>query len=227
MSPSSSLDLHDRLKTIDFIVENEPFLSEGERAKMDERMGKLEDSRAMTPEERAEFAREVGKKTWAARQALDAYLATSAGCEEEWRQVVEAVSKSTGHLLKRFRHGTTCESLDAVLSHEDSDTAFHEIERLEIAQVRPHIREHIWRAVRDGLQKDVKKKESELKAILLRIEALRELAVEAPWMQDATLDRIARLEDELFFQGRVLDLARLDEEVNMAKEERAIPPTAS
>ncbi|MEN9558171.1 MAG: hypothetical protein RL141_540 [Candidatus Parcubacteria bacterium] len=223
MSSFSSFDPTDRLQTIDFLVAQVPFLPEGARQRMGERIEDVDAGATITPEALQELAYDVGRLTWPLRRALAAYLATPAGCDEEWRQVAAAVSRSTGHILERFRHGTTCQSLDQVLAHDESPTALREEERLEIAHVRPHIFEVMLRAHAQEIAPFVRPAQEQLQKYLKQLEALRALAAETPWIQDPVFTKLAAFEQALYLGGEELDPAVLDAEVAYYREEKALP----
>jgi hypothetical protein len=222
--PGQLLNLRDRAQVLDFIAEHMAYLPDTERRKAEERFEDIEkDIDKPSREELADFARRVGRKSWTARRVLAAYLATQNGCDEEWRRVVSAVSSGTAHLLERFRHAEKCESLELTLSHDESDSAFRELERLEIAHVRSQIKQAIWKAKRKELAPQMEKEEARLVELTQRFEALRTLAVETPWIQDEVLTKLERFEDDVYFGGKDLNPDELDEEIKYYREEKELP----
>lgn len=222
--PGFFLDLRDRARTLDFIAAHVAYLPETDGHRVEERMEKIERGEE-TPsiEELADMVRQVGRNTWAARRAVDAYIATQNGCDEEWRQVVAAVSGGTAHLLERFRHGTKCTSLDETLNHDESASAFRELERMEIAHVREQVREALWREKRKTLTARVKEAQTRLADIQRRFEILRTLAAEMPWMQSELLSKLERFEDDVYFAGHDMNPEVLDEEIKYYREEKELP----
>lgn len=217
------LDLRDRAQTLDFIAEALDYVSPTARKRLEKDPEVLMAGRSPEVERLAALAKEAGRKSWAARRALQSFLASQNGCEIEWRKIVGAVSDSTAHLLERFRHGTKCESLNAVLGHDESASAFRDLERFEIAEVRRHARAAIWRDQRGALAKEAESAEKKLAAIVKRLDTLRELAGEAPQLTDEIMSKLERYEDRLYFEGEELDVKVLDEEIRYYREEKEIP----
>ncbi len=217
------LNLRDRERALDFILDAMEYLAPMPKKRAAQDLSKIEARGALATEELAMLAKEVGQKSWAERTALKKYLATQAGCDLEWRKVAAAASDSTAHIMERFRHGTTCTSLDAVLEHEESASAFRDLERFEIAEVRRHVHHDIWREKRRELGEDVKAAEKKLAALVKRLGALRDLAGEAPWIQDEIMSKLERCEDRLYFEGEELDSSILDQEIKYYREEKEMP----
>lgn len=222
------LDLRDRVQALDFILDAMEYLPPTARKRVEQDLAKIETrGKAVVTEELAMLAKEVGRKSWSARHALRSHLASQTGCDLEWRKAVAAVSDSTAHILERFRHGTKCESMDAVLSHEESASAFRDLERFEIAEVRRHVHHDIWREKRGELVEKTEAAEKRLAALVKRLDALRELAGDAPWIQDEIMSKLERYEDRLYFEGEELDLEILDAEIKYYREEKEIPAKES
>lgn len=217
------LDLKNRDLTLDFIVEHVAYLPETDRRRVLETVEKIHAGERMTQQGLTELAWRVGKKSWPARRALEAFLKTKSGCDEEWRMTVAAVSNSTAYLLERFRHGTKCTTLDETLGHEESSSAFRDVEQREIAEVRRHVRETIWRLQQKEMASLLAQQTALLQAIQIRLDALRELADATPAIQDEVLSKIARFEDDLYFAGKELDVKRLDAEVAYYREAKELP----
>ncbi|OGL73418.1 hypothetical protein A3E39_03610 [Candidatus Uhrbacteria bacterium RIFCSPHIGHO2_12_FULL_60_25] len=220
------LDLRDQSHTLDFIANALEYVAPTARKRLEQDLEEVTTKRALAIEELATLAKEIGKKSWAARRALAKWLHHQDGCDMEWRKVVATVSDSTAHILERFRHGTACTSLDAVLAHEESGSALRDLERFEIAEVRRHVRHDIWREKHRNLSQDVDAAEKKLVAIARRLGTLRELAGDAPWIQDEIMSKLEHWEDRLYFKGEELDVKLLDEEIRLYREEKEIPTTS-
>jgi hypothetical protein len=218
------LDLTDRTQVLDFIEDTKEYLPVTTLKRVDKVLADSDFGLDLSEEELADLAKMVGRKSWAPRRALRRHLEAQDGCDEEWRLVVAAVSDSTAHIMERFRHGTTCTSLDLVLKHEESGSAFRDVERFEIEQVRRHVRQVIWREKRHAIAAEEKRDEALLETIVERLETLRQLAADTPWIQDEVLAKIRRFEDKLYFEGDILVPERLDEEIKFYREEKEIPP---
>ena len=210
------LDFEQVPQVMDFIHTCMGFLSEPERVATDE----AAEQAAQDAQKRVELARTLAKQTWPARRALAVYL-VKAGCDEEWRLVIAAVSKSTAHLLERFRHGTACETLEATLAHAESDTAFRVQERYEIGEVRRHVHEVLWRTHRgEAMAPLVRAATAQYTETMERLDALRTLAVETPWLEGELLAKLAQFEDTFLFEGDPLSLEQLDEELAYYREQK-------
>jgi hypothetical protein len=217
------LDLADRMQALDFIEDAKEYLPVTSLKRVEKVLAGSDHGEDLSEEELADLVKTVGRKSWPARRALRRHLETQEGCDEEWRIVVAAVSDSTAHIMERFRHGTKCMSIDMVLGHEESGSAFRDVERFEIEQVRRHARQVIWRDKRHALAGEEKKDEAVLETIVKRLEVLHQLAVDTPWIQDEVLAKLRRFEDMLYFEGDILVLERLDEEIKFYREEQEIP----
>lgn len=218
-----ALDLHDRHATLEFILAHVAFLPDTFRKKVEDRLAATENGRKLHGPELLDLANDVARKSWAGHRALEEFLKTKNGCDEEWRFVLADVSSGTAHLLERFRHGTKCPTLDAVLAHPESGSAFHEVERLEIAEVRRRVHERIWKITRKALTPQLKKNEEKLAAITSRFDALREIAETFPEQQDEILSKLSRFEDELYFGEKELDPSVLDQEIRLYREAKELP----
>jgi hypothetical protein len=217
------LDLRDRAQALRFVVETKEYLPPKERERADDLCERVDRGERIETRGIADMARLIGRDTWVARRALAQYVETPAGCAEEWRRVTHAVSASTGHIMERFKHGTTCAALHAVLAHEDSDSAFRDVERIEIREVHRHVLPQLYHEQQKELKTFQVKAEKELKEITKRIKLLRDLAFESPWIQDEILSKIERWEDQLYFRGRPIPTELLDQELAFYREEKAIP----
>ncbi len=213
------LDFENHAQVANFVHEQASFLPLEEQEGIGERIEVAEKH----PQALVELAREVAKKSWPARQAIHQYAETPEGCEEEWRMVVGAVSKSTGHLLERFRHGTTCVSLDETLRHEEAASAFRDQEMREVAAVRQHVREQLWKDKQEAFLELVEAGEYVFGETQRRLETLRSLATDTPWIEGEVLNKVTTFEDQFLFEGKELSLERLDEEINYYKEQKALP----
>lgn len=214
------LDSENRAQLVGFIHDQFAFLDAKARDDAEARLNAAEEEK----ENQAlfELARSLAKQTWTARRALQQYLAGE-GCEEEWRLVVAAVSKSTAHIMERFRTGTACVSLDATLAHEESESAFRVQEREEIAEVRRHVHEAIWRDEQKALAPFVKAGEALFEETSQKLDVLRGLAVDTPWIEGEVLGKVTTFEDEFLFAGKELSRERLDEEIAYYQEQKALP----
>lgn len=218
------LDLRDKARVIDFLLEHLEYASPKEQSTAQAWITDYQEGAKTPTDKLAEAARKFAIAIWPARFAVQRYFMTE-GIEEEWKKITSSVRPSTAHLLKRFRQGTGMKSLDETLQHAESDTALHEGERIEIAEVRSHLRQETWKNKKKMLVELVKEGEELLKETRERFAALRELALVLPRsMQDEVFSKIERFEDRMYFEGEVIPLEILDQEVQYYKEQKAISP---
>jgi len=222
------LDLRDRPRVIDFLVLAGAYADAKGRTAAGKIVKDYQDGKALSSETLADAARKLAYATWPARYAVRQFL-TGEGSEEEWQMVTAAVRPSTAHLMKRFRAGVKAKTLDEVLNHEDAQTALRdEDEMIEIAEVRSHVREDFWMAKKDTLSVLVKGAERELAGYRKRLESLRTLAAAfPPAMQDEVLSKVNAYEDRIVFEGELIPLEVLDEEIAYYTDQKEISPLDS
>ena len=216
------LDFKDRPRVIDFFVEYLDYAPAKDKLAAQKIIHQYETGAKQSADKLAEAARKFAKAVWPARFAMNRYFAEE-GKETEWERILSTVRPSTAHLLKRFRQGTGSESLDLTLSHAESEIAFREEECLEIAEVRQQLRHDYWRDKFKTLGMYVKDGEHELKSYLERLDKLRELAAEfSRDLQDEIYSKLTRYEDRIFFEGEVVPLQILDEELKYYIDQKEI-----
>ena len=216
------LNLADRTRVMDFLAGNVTYAPDRDRIPAEKAFHTLEEGERLPKEKLAEAARRLAIATWPARYAIGRFFETE-GREEEWRRVLAAVRPSTAHMLKRFRSETNLSGLDEVLAHEDSNVAFHDEERFEISEVRVHVRQEYWKERADTLTVLAEAGQKELKGYLGRFTQLRDLASSLPPnLQDEVFSKLAHYEDRIFFEGRVVAMEVLDEEIKYYREQKEL-----
>lgn len=221
------LDLRDRIAVVDFITDIMTYLPADHdvRVRAEKVVQDIEDRREVSAEALASVAREMARATWVPRVTTKRYVQTPDGQRDEWRRVVAAVSNSTAHLLERFRAGTKRDSIEEVLNHEESSSAFHDGERFEIKEVQRHVLPTIWHEKREDLATNAKEAEAEFREIERRIVELRELGFSTDAISDAEIvSKVERLEDRLYYEAEVLNPERIEEEIALYREQKEIPP---
>ena len=219
------LDLQSPHQMTDFLLEASEYLPGNDplRERVETIVDQVHSEKTVSNESLAMLAKEVGKATWIPRIAIKRYLKTQEGQHDEWRRVVAAVSRSTAHLLERFRAGTKRDAIEEVLEHEESGTAFHEKERYEINEVRRHVLPAIWREKKDDFAGSVEELKEELTSIETRISILRDLGFSTEDIDDAeVMGKVTRLEDRLYFEGEEIDPEKIDVEINTYREQAGI-----
>jgi hypothetical protein len=218
------LDLRDRPAVIDFLVENLDYAPPKDRAKAAEFIKAYGEEKRIPTDKLAEAARLLAIAAWPARYAMNRFFREE-GADEEWERLTASIRPSTAHLLKRFRQASGTESLDATLEHAEADTALHDAERLEITEVRQHLRQDYWREKSNNLALLKKDGEAHLGGYLHRLGKLRDLAVTLPRnLQDEVFSKLQHYEDRIFFEGELVPLEILDEEIKYYIDQKEISP---
>lgn len=218
------LDLRDKPRVVDFLVECVEYAAPQEQAEARRWIRAYEDGEKVPTDALAEAARTCARSAWPAQFALDRFFAQQ-GKEEEWQRVIASVRPSTAHLLQRFRRGTGTDSLDATLQHSESDTAFRHEERQEITEVRKQSRLEYWREHSSLLTDLVASGSSELALRQQRLTALRDLALDLPRsLQDEVFSKLTHYEDRLLFERECVPLDVLDAEVAYYTEQKELSP---
>lgn len=218
------LDLKDRVAMVDFMLEAVEYV---ENNSLHDRVSHLADAALhegdVSTEALEEATREVARSSWGARIAVKRYIRTPEGKAEEWRRVVAAVSNSTGHLLERFRAGIPGTSLDDVLTHEESGSALHEAERLEINEVRNHVLPAMWRDRKASLADSAKEAQSLLATDEGILAALRRFAFDTPSPNaDEIESKVRHYEDRIYYEGEEIEPEILQQEVTFYRGEQEL-----
>lgn len=218
------LDLNDIPRVVDFLVESAPYLDDKERQTAEEWIRRYHAGEKMTREKLAGIAKKVASAAWPARYAVRYYL-TREVPEEEWRMIIAAVRPSTAHLMQRFRKGSGAKTLDEMLRHADVSSALREAEMAEISHVRATIRDHVWKERKAALATLVRTGEKELTGYEKRLKKMRALAGDLPTLlEDEVYSKIAHYEDRILFEGEIVPLEIMDEEVKYYTEQKEISP---
>jgi len=218
------LDLRDKVRVIDFLADNAEYAAPNIRLDAERWIHAYEEQEKIPTDKLADAARKFAWSIWPARYAVSAYF-SSEGSEEEWLRILAAVRPSTAHLLKRFRKGTDAKNLDETLNHIESDVAFHAGERVEIDEVRKHLRQAYWREKKSALHALVKEGERLRDGYRERLDVLREMIPNFPrTAQDEIMSKIERYSDRILFEGEVVPVEILDEEIKYYTDQKEISP---
>ncbi|MFA6161374.1 MAG: hypothetical protein WC766_04340 [Patescibacteria group bacterium] len=217
------LNIKDRNQLVDFLAEWSGFASTETQQKSDELVRAYDEGEKTDKTELVEFVTELAKEVWSVRFALTRFFKEE-GALIEWDRVLQAVSKSTAHLMERFRKDSGCGGVDCVLDHEDVDMTLHDDERHEIEKVRHHLMQDYWTShpktleplLEEGreLQKGYEKRLSDLQALTDGWPALLAEEVNA---------KVKSYQDEIYFKGNVVPLQTLDEELAYYTEQKELP----
>lgn len=219
------LDLKDKPRVIDFLVEAVPFMaSSDERGEVEVLVKQYQDGERVPTDKLADVARRVAISTWPSRYALKRFLSHE-GVEEEWKKVLAAVRPSTAHLLKRTRQATKAGSLDELLKHPEATPALRDEETEEIGRTRVHVREDIWKSKKDELSRLVNDGQRECDGYVKRLRGLRDLAEALPQsLQEEVFSKLRHYEDRIMFAGEIVPMEILDEEIRYYTDQKEISP---
>lgn len=218
------LNLRDKVRVIDFLADHLEYASPKYRTEAERWIHAYEENEKVPTDKLAEAARAFAWAIWPARYAVNRFFATE-GIEAEWKKVLASARPSTAHLLKRFRQGTGTQSLDETLAHVEADVAFREGERIEIEELRKHLRQDYWRDKKKTLAILVKEGERLVEGYRERLQKLREVAPDFPRvMQDEIFSKIERYEDRILFEGELVPHEILDGEITYYTEQKEISP---
>jgi hypothetical protein len=218
------LDLRDKVSVVDFLVENLEYAPAKERTMAEKAIRAYEEGEKVPTDKLAETARKFAAAAWPARYALDRFFREE-GADEEWRRVLSAVRPSTAHLLNRFRDVHETASLDEALGHAEADVALRDEERIEIEEVRKHVRHDFWKEKKKALDLLVKEGADHFQGYVHRLGKLRDIAVTLPrGLQDEAFSKIAHYEDRILFEGEVVPFELIDQEIAYYVDQKEISP---
>ncbi len=220
------LDLRDKRRVINFLIEHLEYSSSQQQVVVQPWIQAYEEGKKVPTDALAEATRKFAADIWPVRYALEHFFATPAGQDKEWRRVVASIRPSTAHVMKRFHLGTAATaSLDTTLNHPESEAAFREEERQEISGVRQHLRIDYWRKNKSTLKTLLATGRAELALRQTRLKTLRNLGLDLPRsLQDEVFSKILHYDDRLLFEGELIPLEILDEEIKYYTEQKHLSP---
>jgi hypothetical protein len=217
------LDLSDKTEIVNFLSKWISFSAAKMKSHADSYITDYDDGKDLEETGLANFVSEFARSVYPVRYALDKFF-NEAGAMEEWVRVEKAVRRSTAHLLNRFRKMSDAKSLDELLNHDDFDMSFGDEERMEIEQVRHHVREDYWAMNKNSLQSIVDEGEMVLKEFEEIISKLRDCASALPTLlQEELYSKITRFEDRVLYDGQVMSAKVLEEELAYYKDQQELP----
>jgi len=217
------LDLSDSTEMINFLSRWLAFSSGKIHSHADSFITDYDDGKVVQEVELANFVREFARGVFPVRYALDLHF-NEGGSAEEWSKVEKAVSRSTAHLLSRFRKMSEVSTLNELFQHDDFDITFGEERRVEIEQVRHHVLEDYWAANKNSLQSMVDDGEVVLNKFENIIQKMRDCAAGLPTLlQEELYSKITRFEDRVYYQGEVVPLQMLEEELAYYQDQKELP----
>lgn len=217
------LDLSDPKELINFLSKWISFATGKMKSHADSYITDYDDGKPVDSVSLANFVSEFARDIYPARYALTKFF-EGAGAAKEWASIEKAVRRSTAYILSRFKSAGDTESIDELLAHDDFDISFGDEERMEIVQVRHHVREDYWNANKNSLQASVDEGEAVLKRFEDVVLKLRNCAASLPaLLQEELYAKITRYEDRVLYRGEIMDEDVLQEELAYYKDQQEIP----
>jgi hypothetical protein len=220
--PDRLLNLRDTTAVCDFIESVLGYVPEKDRKPYEAAVEEAREGKGVTVERLAEMAKNIAAVTWARRRALTRFIET-VGSELEWEGVIKNVRPSTAVLLKKLRKDSGAENLAETLAHPDASTVLKPDMEIEIGMIRDEVRADLYEDHADALEPLIEEATTELEAMKKRLKKIREQADAVSGTQQiAYFDKLANLEDKIYFGGEAIPLEILDAEVQFDATERVL-----
>lgn len=151
-------------------------------------------------------AREIGRQSWGARQALAEFIrAPQSPVEREL--MLKHARPSTSVLIARLSKLDPQASFEALLSRPEAKFAFHDDEEVEIKLLRPELWLIIWQTHKSALQASQREFEREVNFFVDRLtEERNALAEKNDAASQERLQALQVLEDRIFLTGERVSL---------------------
>lgn len=221
--PDRLLNLRDPIAVCDFIESFLGYVPEKDRKPYEAVVEEArEGAEAVKIERLAEMAKNIGAITWPRRRALARFIET-VGSELEWEGVVKNVRPSTAALLKKLRKDAGTNDLTSTLAHSDASYLLKDDQEIEIRMIRDEVRSDLYDDHAESLEPMIDEAQIELEAMKKRLKKIRERADATTGTQQiAYFDKLADLEDRIYFGGEALPLEILDAEIQFDASETVL-----
>jgi hypothetical protein len=220
--PERLLNLRDTVAVCDFIESVLGFLPEKDRKPYEAVVEEAREGKDVTVERLAEMAKNIAAVTWPKRRALSRFIET-VGSELEWEGVIKNVRPTTASLLKKLRKDSGATDLASTLAHPDASTLLKEDQEIEINMIRDEVRADLYEDHAESLGPIIEEAQSELEAMKKRLKKVREQADAVSGTQQiAYFDKLADLEDKIYFAGEAVPLEILDAEMQYDASEQVL-----
>jgi hypothetical protein len=220
--PERLLNLRDTVAVCDFIESILGFLPEKDRKPYEAVVEEAREGKDVTVERLAEMAKNIAAVTWPRRRALARFIET-VGSELEWEGVIKNVRPTTGSTLKKLRKDSGAADLTSTLAHPDASTLLKPDQEIEIGMIRDEVRASLYEDHAESLEPLIDEAQSELEAMKKRLKKVREQADAVTGTQQiAYFDKLADLEDRIYFSGEAIPLEILDAEMQYDASEQVL-----
>lgn len=217
------LDIRSRTRVVDFLSHWSGFAPKAMKARAEAAVHAYDEGQELEVNEMSALAKELAREIWPVRYALDRFFGAE-GALIEWDKVERTVSKSTAHLMERFRKASEVKSLDELLAHDDFDMTFGGGERDEIESVRHQVREDYLKTNANSLERLVEDGVVLLEEFEHRMKDMRRVAEGLPMaMQEELYGKVTQFEDKWFFKGEQIASEILDEELSYYRDQSSEP----
>jgi hypothetical protein len=207
----------------DFMESVLEFLPASGRQPYQEMIGHIREHQYPPREKTIPLAYQIGRTTWPARRALNRYLETSDGAQEEWNRLFERCRAKTAAALKKLKSSANSPSLEHALDQSDASLLIDSDMELELSLLRPQIRLMLWQEHQKALVPFLKEAEQELQDIDTRLQQMKEEAARSRTGREFIQAKILAFEDRIYFGGESLPIDMLDSELQFEREEREMP----
>lgn len=156
------------------------------------------------------IARQIGRDTWGARQALKEFIEGEASFSER-ELLLQSVRPSTAVLLARLLKMDSALSIDQVLARPEAAFAFHDLEEEEIRLLRPEIWIKLWE--KNALLLAESRKAFDKEQLFLQQRLQEERAALAERGDSIASERLAflqDLEDRVFLRGERVGIETME-----------------
>lgn len=223
--PELYLDVTDRNRIVDFIAAHVPFAPAAAQKRLEKLLRDAETDEAAVPVHAlADAARKLAIAVWPARYAVAAYGA--AHPDAVWGAVASSLRSHTRVHIERLRRAFKEDSVEALLERSDADAALSDDERLELQSALAEAQVTVWKMHRTEMKDAVENASGALSRFLERMEALRELGGNLDvGLQREAFSKADHYEDRMLYEGELVPLEILDEEIAYYRDQKEISPT--
>ena len=215
----SLLNLQDRAEIADFIDMLADYLPDAERREAVALVAQADQDQSLAVTELAEQAWFYAKQTWTVRRAVQRFIASDVGADQEWLLVLAAVQPTTALLLSRVRVRYAVASLGQALVLPEASVALQGETREELELVRPEVWVELWRTQSPELLAELREAKTELEERHHRLEKLERFSQAMTTTTRAAHAALRKktqgFEERLYLGGEAIPLEELDEALQL------------
>ncbi|MCR4279056.1 MAG: hypothetical protein NUV81_04140 [bacterium] len=219
------LDLQNRNRVIDFLVTFLPLVMPAkERARMEKYVRDAEaDETRFSQLELMDTVRDLAVRVWSARYAVATYIQEHPNTE--WDVIEPILTPQTKAHITRLRSTYAEPTFESFLHRNEVDAVLDEAEKLELKNVLQESHLVIWKTRGEEMKEALKKGDALREAFQERMEMLRGLGSELEEsLQKEVYSKVTHFEDRFLFEGEIVPIEILDEEIAYYREQKEISP---